>query len=145
MMVKVTILLEWRNIFVPRGTRNYFFWTAHALMWINVLFYVAAIFAVNLSCIPCEKYWNRLLPGHCMATRPLEIASALVNFLVDIGILLLPQRVKWRLNMPTRKKAGVSGIFSLGVLYVQFYFTPPLVMTVMLAAEKTRFGDRTEH
>ncbi|OTA57986.1 hypothetical protein K449DRAFT_437007 [Hypoxylon sp. EC38] len=118
MMIKVTILLEWLHIFVPTGTRNYFFWIAHALLWINVLFYSAAIIALNLTCIPHEKYWNRLLPGRCISDRPLDIASAVVNFLVDFCILVLPQRVIWNLNIPSKKRIGVSAVFSIGVIAV---------------------------
>ncbi|KAI1274055.1 hypothetical protein F5Y07DRAFT_374852 [Xylaria sp. FL0933] len=117
-LIKVAILLEWLNIFTSKGSRNYFFWCAHILLWVNALFYFSAIVVINVSCMPREKYWNRLLPGKCIDDIPIDIASAVVNFTVDVGILLLPQRVIWRLNMSRRNRIGVSGIFGLGVLAV---------------------------
>lgn len=137
MLIKVVILLEWLHIFAP-VTRNYFFWFGHGLLWLNVLFYVAAILAVNFSCTPREKYWNRAMPGTCIETRPLEITSALINLIVDVGIFLLPQRVIWTLHMPTRRRLGVSAIFSLGILAVVTagYRT---VFTII----KTKSGDLT--
>ncbi|KAI1120196.1 hypothetical protein F5Y10DRAFT_258887 [Nemania abortiva] len=116
--IKVAILLEWLDIFVPRYTRNYFFWCAHILLWINALFYFAAILVLNLTCMPREKYWNRLLDGTCINDIPLDIASAVVNLVVDVGILLLPQRVIWKLNMTSRNRRGVSAIFGLGIIAV---------------------------
>lgn len=131
MMIKVAILLEWLHIFVPRGTRNYFFWIAHALMWINILFYSGAIIMLNLSCQPHAKYWDRLLPGKCVSDRPLDIASAIVNFLVDLGILCLPQKVIWTLNIPSQKRIGVSAVFSLGLMYVISLVIPSYLVTIL--------------
>lgn len=121
-LIKVAILLEWLHIFAPKGTRNYFFWCAHLLLWVNALFYFAAVIVLNVSCTPRAKYWNRLLPGKCIDDIPLDIASAVLNFAVDVGILLLPQRVIWTLNMSPKNRVGVSAIFGLGILYV----LPPL-------------------
>ncbi|CAJ2508336.1 Uu.00g133620.m01.CDS01 [Anthostomella pinea] len=118
MLIKAAILLEWLHIFVPTGTRNYFFWIGYSLLWINIAFYSAAIIVLNLTCFPREKYWNRLLPGKCTDDRPLDISSAIINFLVDLGILFLPQKVIWNLNMSSKKRIGVSAIFSLGVIAV---------------------------
>ena len=117
-LIKVAILLEWLHIFASNGSRNYFFWCAHILLWVNALFYFSAIVVINVSCVPREKYWNRLLPGKCIDDIPIDIASAVVNFSVDVGILLLPQRVIWKLNMSRKNRIGVSAIFGLGVLYV---------------------------
>lgn len=117
-LIKVAILLEWLHIFAPKGTRNYFFWCAHLLLWVNALFYFAAVIVLNVSCTPRAKYWNRLLPGKCIDDIPLDIASAVLNFAVDVGILLLPQRVIWTLNMSPKNRVGVSAIFGLGILAV---------------------------
>ncbi len=115
-LIKVAILVEWLQIFIPKGTRNFFFWCAHVLLWVNARFYLSAIVVIIVSYVPQENDWNKLLRG--IDDIPLDIASSAVNFLVDIGILLLPQGVIWRLNMSSKNKAGVSAIFGLGVLYV---------------------------
>ncbi|KAI0904653.1 hypothetical protein F4823DRAFT_633807 [Ustulina deusta] len=115
-LIKVAILVEWLQIFIPKGTRNLFFWCAHVLLWVNARFYLSAIVVIIVSYVPQENDWNKLLRG--IDDIPLDIASSAVNFLIDISILLLPERVIWRLNMSSKNKAGVLAIFGLGVLAV---------------------------
>lgn len=124
MTIKTAILLEWLHLFCPTGARNRFWWTAHLLLCANIVFYCAAILALHLSCAPHARLWDKTVPGRCVDTRPLDIASAFVNFVVDVGILMLPQRVIWRLRMSTRKRMGVSAVFGLGIVYVLFSFLP---------------------
>ncbi|RYP36602.1 hypothetical protein DL767_003306 [Monosporascus sp. MG133] len=102
MLVRQAILLQWIKIFVPRGSHNAFFWTCHVIFWINTIFYIATII-VNI--FPWGSH-----------TKPLGIATASMNMVIDVVILFLPQRVIWNLNMSFRKKIGVSIVFSLGVL-----------------------------
>lgn len=101
MLVRQAILLQWINIFVPTGTRNIFFWTCHVIFWINTIFYVVTG-AANIA---------DLKTGEGFA-----LASASMNVVIDVIILLLPQRVIWNLNMSFEKKLGVSIVFSLGIL-----------------------------
>lgn len=117
--LKVAILLEWKNIFVPHGTRNFVFWAIHAMIWSCIFFYLSTIIAFNVACTPYEAFWNKLIEGNCDRVNPGFIdmsTGAIVNFVTDVVILLLPQRAIWRLNMSTRKKVGVSVVFSVGLL-----------------------------
>lgn len=52
MTIKTAILLEWLHLFCPTGARNRFWWTAHVLLYANIVFYCAAILALHLSCVP---------------------------------------------------------------------------------------------
>ncbi|KAJ8121966.1 hypothetical protein O1611_g9964 [Lasiodiplodia mahajangana] len=116
-LIKAAILLEWLRIFVPKGTRNTFFWVAHALLLVNVLINVVGLFVINLTCIPHEKIWNRLtVRGHCLEGHAIDVTSASINLTIDLLILLLPQRVIWSLKISTSKKIGVAAVFSLGLL-----------------------------
>jgi hypothetical protein len=116
MVIKAAILLEWLRIFVPRGTKNYFYWISVVLLVLDVLFYSAAIIAINLTCRPHEKTWNRLLPGTCIDSRAIDITSAVINFFIDLVILVLPQKVIWGLNMSVEKRLGVSLVFIVGLI-----------------------------
>ena len=118
MLIKAAILLEWLRIFVAPGTRNYFYWITVVLLCIDFLFYSAAIISVNLTCIPHAKIWNRLLPGKCIDSKSVDITSAVINFVIDVVALILPQKVIWGLNMPFEKRLGVSAIFIVGFTYV---------------------------
>ncbi|MCJ1262841.1 hypothetical protein MMC22_002711 [Lobaria immixta] len=45
-----------------------------------------------------------------------NIAASIINSVCDFIILLLPQGVIWKLQMPIRRKLGISAIFLIGLL-----------------------------
>ncbi|KAI0005770.1 hypothetical protein F4779DRAFT_597431 [Xylariaceae sp. FL0662B] len=116
MFVKAAILLEWTRIFVPMGARNAFHRTCLALILVNTFFYVAYIFAQNLYCIPRQRIWDVTIQGNCIDKTALIISSSTINFISDIIILILPQRVIWTLQMSRLKKIGISFLFTIGLL-----------------------------
>ncbi|KAI1191332.1 hypothetical protein F5B17DRAFT_426740 [Nemania serpens] len=117
--VRAAIILDWVRIFVPAGTRNALFWTSHVLLCVVITFYIALIFAENLSCIPREKIWNPLVPGgRCISQQALITAASSINLVADLTILVLPQMVIWKLHMSTSKKIGLSIIFAIALLNV---------------------------
>ncbi|KAK3382593.1 hypothetical protein B0T24DRAFT_645274 [Lasiosphaeria ovina] len=115
-LLKVAILLEWTQMFVPRGTRNAFWWTCWALIGVQVLFGIAAVVALNLVCVPYRAIYDFTVPGKCYNKHTVDLASASVHLLTDVIMLVLPQRVIWGLQLSLRKKLGVSVVFSLGLL-----------------------------
>ncbi|KAK8061159.1 hypothetical protein PG997_015380 [Apiospora hydei] len=98
-LLKVTILLDWMRIFVPAGTRGSFFWACHIVMWINILWTVIMLIAINLSCIPHQAIWDLTVHGKCFDKSRLDIAAAAMALITDLAIL----------------KVGVSTIFCLGL------------------------------
>lgn len=57
------------------------------------------------------------MPGRCFDGRALFVASAVVNFAIDLAILVLPQKVIWGLlQLSLRKRLGVSVVFVVGVM-----------------------------
>ncbi|KAJ2977748.1 hypothetical protein NUW58_g7713 [Xylaria curta] len=115
MTLKIGVLLEWLRIFVPKGTRDSFWWTCITNLALNVLFYVAAKLVENFACFPHETIWDFTVEGHCLDQKSLALASAIVNLVSDLLILALPQIVIWKLNMSVTKKPGVSLVFAVGV------------------------------
>jgi hypothetical protein len=117
MVLKAAILTEWSRIFVPRRTKNAFYWTCHVLLWVNILFYVSSKVASNLACFPHEKIWDKTIPGgHCLNERLLIVAVTVINSISDAVILIFPQRVIWNLNLSLSKKIITSGAFTVGLL-----------------------------
>ncbi|KAK8057211.1 hypothetical protein PG996_011148 [Apiospora saccharicola] len=125
LLLKTAILLEWLRLFVPgpgrNRRRNPLYWISVVLLAVNGGFNAAAIVVVNLACIPHEKSWNPLVPGRCFDGRVLFVASAVVNFAIDLAILVLPQKVIWGLlQLSFRKRLGVSVVFVVGVISACF-------------------------
>lgn len=119
-MMKSSILREWGRIFVSRRQRNLFWWICHILIGITVMFNCSIIIATSVSCSPRDKIWDKTTRGHCVDPRITLIISAVINVVLDLFILLLPQRTIWSLHMTKGKKIGVSLVFTIGVLYVPF-------------------------
>lgn len=116
-IIKLSILLQYLRIFVPTRRSDFMFWGCHVVIWINFLFYVAITFTGIFLCHPREKYWNVLIStGHCANPYIANIVVAAMNSFSDFVILLLPQGVIWKLQMPLKRKIGVSAIFLTGLL-----------------------------
>ncbi|GAB1319644.1 hypothetical protein MFIFM68171_09854 [Madurella fahalii] len=118
-LLKVGILIEWCRMFVPHGsvTKNAFWWGCVILSFIQIGAAVATIIALNLQCIPHQAIWDFTIPGAlCFKLYNLQVSSASIQLISDVGILLLPQRVIWTLKMSWKKRMGVSVIFGLGLL-----------------------------
>ncbi|GAW22250.1 hypothetical protein ANO14919_117860 [Xylariales sp. No.14919] len=116
--IKPMILLEWMRIFASAGPRTAFDWTCYALATINILLYLGSILTDSVSCHPREYWWDRTIEGYCADTRKLPIVTGVLNAVIDLFILLLPQGIIWRLQMSTRKRLGVSIVFLVGTISV---------------------------
>lgn len=116
--VKIAILLEFKAIFVPRGTRNYFFWITYITIGVILLLNVIGFVLVNANCSPYDGNWNAFAPGRFCRFNfgKLSVASAATNFVFDMVPLFLPQRIIWGLHTSRTKKLGVSIIFLVGIL-----------------------------
>lgn len=64
--MKTVILVEWIQIFVPRGTRNGFVYTSWVAIAVNLTFYIIAIILLNVSARPYRR--SKILP----APRPAD-------------------------------------------------------------------------
>lgn len=115
---KAAILLEWNRIFVPRGTRDAFFWTATALLVINTGLYFSGVIVVVCSCVPPRKFWYPFIEGTCINRHTVDTTAGAFNLATDIAIFLLPQRKIWSLRMSNSRKFGLAVVFSFGLVCV---------------------------
>ncbi|KAI0378825.1 hypothetical protein F5Y04DRAFT_141083 [Hypomontagnella monticulosa] len=117
MIMKSSILEEWCRIFAPLGLRRKFFWTCRAIMAVNIAYYSCQIIAENLTCFPHRRIWDRTVPGSkCIDSKAMALAASAINVTFDFVILVLPQRIIWKLTMPLKRKIGISLVFTIGVL-----------------------------
>jgi hypothetical protein len=117
MFAKLSILLLYMKIFVPTR-RGGVFWANQVLIYVNALFYFGAVVALICQCIPRAKISNPRLPGRCTDVYLSFMISGVFNVLSDFFILAFPLWAIWHLQMPLKRKFGVSVVFATGVLYV---------------------------
>jgi len=126
MLLKIGILLDWLDMFVPASLgrqqrrKSAMYWICHGLIWTVLLTYVVRTLLVIFQCSPREKAWlgEALHPaGSCQPNiAAQQLATGAINVVTDFAVLVLPLSVIWRLNMTPRKKAGMSLLFAIGVL-----------------------------
>ena len=122
--LKVSILLQYIEIFVPLKTSNDIFWACHSIIWANLVFYTTVFFLQIFGCRPVERIWNPYVhAASCInggsildSAASLYTASRAINAASDIIILVLPQLVIRKLQMSSQKKIGISVVFLFGVL-----------------------------
>jgi len=117
LILKFSVLLQYRRIFVPTKKTDYMYWGTHLMTAIIFIYYIIVTFFEIFECNPREKAWDPLIrDGHCFDTFAIIISAGYFNAVTDFIILFLPQGVIWRLHMPLQKKFAISGVFLVGLL-----------------------------
>ncbi|OGM40585.1 hypothetical protein ABOM_010664 [Aspergillus bombycis] len=115
--IKASILLQIVDIFVPTRRNDPMFWTCHALIWVNLVYYLIGSILEIFACRPLNKAWDPLIThGSCMDMFLLNCIASSVNAASDMIILVLPQTRIWRLQMPLRKKLAASTVFLFSIM-----------------------------
>ncbi|KAI0404725.1 hypothetical protein F4802DRAFT_566069 [Xylaria palmicola] len=115
-MIKSAILLEWLRIFSPPGDRTAFFWGCWATLVFNVVWWFQTLIVINAQCKPHTLIWDKTLTGSCIQQKLHDLVAAVFNLIMDLIIFALPQRVIWRLQLPFKKRFGLSLVFAIGVI-----------------------------
>lgn len=129
-LVKVAVLREWTRIFVPKATRNYFYWSCHISICLITLGGILLFVLINVKCSPYAANWDIYTPGaNCLFdVSDLTLSSAVINTVFEMIPLVLPQKIIWGLRLSISKKIGVSLVFCVGLLYAKLM---PLLFTII--------------
>ena len=116
-VIKVSILLFYRRIFPAEslGARYRLAWWI-ILVW-STLWSISVFFSATFQCLPASYYWTKVTMkthGTCLNITALLISTAILNIVTDVGILMLPMPIVWRLQIRKSQKFAVSSIFLLG-------------------------------
>ncbi|KAI8626127.1 hypothetical protein F5Y19DRAFT_466702 [Xylariaceae sp. FL1651] len=110
---KVAILFTYLEIF---RTEKKFKWVVWCLIVLCTLYPIIFIPFFITVCDPVWAAWTPAIrDAHCRPLDIQEIASVVVNLILDAGVVLVPIPVVWKLQMPRNKKLGVTAMFSLGI------------------------------
>ncbi|KAI0886604.1 uncharacterized protein GGS22DRAFT_199003 [Annulohypoxylon maeteangense] len=115
-LFKVAIILEWVYLFIPRATRNTFYWICCGMIGANCSLYLATILCTDYACTPREKIWRRYLPGTCIDVNMFNVIITSIHLVFDIAMLLVPHRIIWKLSLSAKQRVGVSAVFSVGIM-----------------------------
>ncbi|KAF2197121.1 hypothetical protein GQ43DRAFT_403698 [Delitschia confertaspora ATCC 74209] len=115
---KISVLLFYRRIF--RGV--IFNFTTWSLIGLVAAWMTSFFFANLLECLPISQAFVNA-PGlggdpHCINAVPMYLAQVYSDVVLDVLILIVPIPPVWKLQLPTRQKFAVSGIFLLGIITV---------------------------
>ncbi|KAL9640598.1 MAG: hypothetical protein Q9204_000654 [Flavoplaca sp. TL-2023a] len=109
---KTSVLLFYARIF---GTQAKLFKYAMYFTHFLVVGWLLSISMLGVFlCDPVEKYWNRLLPGHCHPNSALWLGSAIPSVGIDLILLLLPLPMLWRLQMSKNRRILIMSVFAFG-------------------------------
>lgn len=77
---------------------------------------IAGFFGSIFSCKPVAKRWTPNMKGSCIYLPHLAVTSCVLNIITDFLILILPMRPVWQLQLATKQKLMILGIFATGSL-----------------------------
>ncbi|KAF1950542.1 hypothetical protein CC80DRAFT_554296 [Byssothecium circinans] len=140
-LIKVSMLIQVLRIFVPRGAQSKTYWACHALIWMNSLYYVIAVFLMIFTCRPISKAWQPWIEGHCLDMAEISISTSIVNLVGDLSILFLTQVKIWNLmRMERQQRIKLSVVFCAALIPCGF-----AIMCLYYNAKQKNGHDFTYH
>lgn len=70
-----------------------------------------------------SSYFTAIASPRCSQNKPLNVALGVVNIFSDFFILIVPLPAVWSLQLPIKKKVGISAIMLTGLAYVSIRLT----------------------
>ena len=111
---KVAILIFYLRLNPARKFRI----AVYTLLFIVWGWMTAIVLATIFQCQPINKLWQPLVPGQCDITGRLFLSNSILNVITDFFVLLIPIPMVIRLQVSTRQKWVVLGLFTVGSLCV---------------------------
>ena len=115
---KCSVLLLYKRIFRGR-VFSFLIWTMIGLM---IMWTIGFCLANLLECVPVTISLVYPSGSKCVDVAMLTWVLGTSGVITDFIIMVIPWPLVWRLQMPTRQKFAVIGMFLLGALYVYHRF-----------------------
>lgn len=113
--IKISILLLYRRIFSTSYYRMRLLLVAIAV----VSWWLAGTLSTIVSCVPVERLWiGSSVGGYCFNFNIFWMAMGAVELVIDTIILVLPVPMVLALQLSSKQKVSLGGIFLLGGLCV---------------------------
>lgn len=108
----MSMLWLYTRIFTIRQFQRW----AYGVMGVVVCYFIAFLVLFMTNCQPLSHLWDPVPGGWCRELTDEEYTSVAFNLLIDLGIVILPMPVLWRLKMPLQNKISVSIMFGIGLM-----------------------------
>ncbi|MCJ1413432.1 hypothetical protein MMC19_007537 [Ptychographa xylographoides] len=118
--VKFSFLLYYKKLFVGLPGHMQKCWWAVVIF--SLLAYLGCWATQIAACVPISSYFT----GQCNTPRDIYVGNLslyyamAVDIICDILIMALPLRLLWGLQINTRQKSALAGIFLLGIIIIVF-------------------------
>ncbi|GME45538.1 hypothetical protein GTA08_BOTSDO04901 [Neofusicoccum parvum] len=114
--VKISLLLFQRRLFPNAWLQR----ITMGLMIFLTLFTISGSFALAFQCQPVKAGWDKTITdAKCFSTftvYQITLYQAILIFITDVAILIMPMPLLYKLNMRTGKKIAIIFIFGSGII-----------------------------
>ncbi|KAF2116650.1 hypothetical protein BDV96DRAFT_645067 [Lophiotrema nucula] len=117
-ITKISFLIQYRRLFPSRKMQKICFW----LLIFIVIWGLAQEFIVSFSCTPLTLFEPKM-SGKCIWALPVWYLTSSMNIVTDFIIFVIPIIPVLKLQMRTRQKVLLLGLFCLGFLQVSSHFS----------------------
>lgn len=111
--MKVSVVTFYLRIF---GAARSFRIPAFVVIGIVVAWAVSVILETFLLCRPLAYNWDSTIEGVCGDRNNVYVSAGALNVVTDFMVMSLPIPQICKLQLDPRKKIGLVGMFSLGIL-----------------------------
>lgn len=114
-IIKLSVLLLYRRLFVGRLFNRY----SLAMCVVIVLWSLSFFFGFAFQCGTDIAHWwtsAATIKAYCDNTNAVNLGFVISDVITDVMILIIPIPIIWRLQMSTKHKIGLTGVFLLGLL-----------------------------
>ncbi|KAI5361285.1 Putative extracellular membrane protein, CFEM [Septoria linicola] len=130
--IKIAILCTYLRIFPTKQFRTLVF----VAIGLNVAYAITFFLITVFQCDPVPlawTHWDQEQPGRCNNINAQSWASAALNIILDLIVVILPMPMLWKMNLNPRKKFLVMLMFGVG-LFVTF-------VSILRLRLLVKFGD----
>ncbi|KAJ5595161.1 uncharacterized protein N7459_001369 [Penicillium hispanicum] len=107
---KLSILLQYRRVFSTRPMQL----ACTLLISVLTVYGTWTIVSAWANCVPLAKFYEPSVPGFCFNKKALWFSNSAIHITTDLIILLYPMPVLKSLQLPTRQKVALMGVFAIG-------------------------------
>ena len=129
---KLSLFLLYLRVFSPDRRTRYLIY--FGIAFTTVFYSVILIYILVVFIPPSRSSWFEAWRiSTTQSFKNVTYVQSAVNTISDFYLLGLPMPIVWKLQMPRRKKIGVSAIFLMGTLWVALPF--PFFFSVCVNAK----------